>query len=47
MIKPNTTNHTLSFSKKIGKLWMLDDVTPFNKSFQSYFGTLANFRGIM
>lgn len=37
MIKPNTTNHTLSFSKKIGKLWMLDDVTPFHKSFQSYF----------
>lgn len=37
MIKTNTTNHTLFFSKKIGKLWMLDDVTPFHKSFQSYF----------
>ena len=33
----NTKNYTLSFSKKIGKLWMLDDVTPFQKKFQNYF----------
>ena len=33
----NTKNYTLTFSKKIGKLWMLDDVTPFQKKFQNYF----------
>lgn len=37
MIKANTTDYTLTFSKKIGKLWMLDDVTPFPKRFQTYF----------
>lgn len=36
-MKPNTTDYTLTLSKKIGKLWMLDDVTPFPKKFQSYF----------
>lgn len=36
-MKPNTTDYTLTLSKKIGKLWMLDDVTPFQKKFQSYF----------
>ena len=33
----NTKNYTLSLSKKTGKLWMLDDVTPFQKKFQNYF----------
>ena len=33
----NTTNYTLSFSKKYGKLWMLDDVTPFYKPFRDHF----------
>ena len=37
MIKPNTTDYTLTLSKKIGKLWLLDDVTPFPKKFQTYF----------
>ena len=37
MNKTNTTNYTLYFSKKIGKLWMLEDVTPFVKPFRSYF----------
>ena len=37
MSKPNTTNYTLTFSKNFGKLWMLDDVTPFYKKFQSHF----------
>ena len=37
MIKANTTDYTLTFSRKIGKLWMLDDVTPFPRKFQNYF----------
>lgn len=37
MTKPNTTDDTLTLSKKIGKLWLLDDVTPFPKRFQTYF----------
>lgn len=36
MIK-STTNHTLSLSKKIGKLWILEDVTPFFKPFKTYY----------
>lgn len=32
-----TTNHTLSLSKKIGKLWVLEDVTPFFKPFKTYY----------
>lgn len=37
MNKPNTKNYTLCFSKNFGKLWMLDDVTPFPKKFQTFF----------
>ena len=37
MSKPNTTNYTLAFSKNFGKLWMLDDITPFYRKFQSHF----------
>ena len=37
MIKATTTDYTLTLSKKIGKLWKLDDVTPFPKKFQNYF----------
>jgi len=37
MIKSNTTNYTLSLSKKIGKLWILEDVTPFVKPFKTYY----------
>ena len=37
MSKPNTTNYTLTFSKNFGKLWMLDDITPFYKKFQTHF----------
>jgi len=37
MSKPNTTNYTLTFSKNYGKLWMLDDITPFYRKFQSHF----------
>lgn len=37
MIKPHTTDYTLSFSKEIGKLWTLDDVTPFHVKFRTYF----------
>ena len=37
MNKNNTTDYTLSFSKKSGKLWILDDVTPFFKKFQRYY----------
>lgn len=36
-MKPNTTDYTLTLSKKIGKLWLLDDITPFYKAFQIYF----------
>jgi len=36
-MKTNTTDYTLSLSKKTGKLWMLDDVKPFPKEFQDYF----------
>ena len=32
-----TTNYTLSLSKKIGKLWILEDVTPFVKPFKTYY----------
>ena len=32
-----TTNYTLSLSKKIGKLWVLEDVTPFFKPFKTYY----------
>ena len=32
-----TTNYTLSLSKKIGKLWILEDVTPFFKPFKTYY----------
>ena len=32
-----TTNYTLSISKKIGKLWILEDVTPFFKPFKTYY----------
>lgn len=37
MIKSNTTNYTLSLSKKTGKLWVLEDVTPFFKPFKTYY----------
>lgn len=37
MIKANTTNYTLTLSKKDGKCWMLDDVIPFSKKFRNYF----------
>ena len=37
MNKTNTKDYTLTFSKKTGKLWMLEDVTPFPKKFQHYF----------
>ena len=30
-------NLTLTFSKNYGKLWMLDDVTPYYKKFQTHF----------
>ena len=30
-------NKTLTFSKNFGKLWMLDDVTPYYKKFQTHF----------
>lgn len=33
----NTINRTLSLSKNIGNLWMLDDVTPYYKKFQTHF----------
>ena len=32
-----TTNYTLSLSKKTGKLWILEDVTPFFKPFKTYY----------
>lgn len=32
-----TTNYTLSLSKKTGKLWVLEDVTPFFKPFKTYY----------
>ena len=37
MNKANNTQRTLSFSKNYGKLWMLDDVTPYYKKFQTHF----------
>ena len=37
MNKPDTTNYTLSFSRNYGKLWMLDDITPFYRKFQHHF----------
>ena len=30
-------NKTLTFSKNFGKLWMLDDITPYYKKFQTHF----------
>ncbi len=37
MNKPNTITRTLTLSKNFGKLWMLDDVTPYYKKFQTHF----------
>lgn len=37
MNKPNTTTRTLTLSKNYGKLWMLDDVQPYYKKFQTHF----------
>lgn len=37
MNKANTTNRTLTFTKNNGNLWMLEDVTPFYKKFQTHF----------
>ena len=30
-------NKTLTFSKNFGNLWMLDDITPYYKKFQTHF----------
>jgi len=32
-----TTDYTLTFSKNYGRLWMLDDITPYYTSFQKHF----------
>ena len=32
-----TKNYTLTFSKEIGKLWILRDFTPFGKNFDRFF----------
>ena len=32
-----TKNYTLTFTKEIGKLWILSDFTPFGKSFEKFF----------
>jgi len=37
MNKPNTINRTLTLSKNYGRLWMLDDVQPYYKKFQTHF----------
>lgn len=37
MDKTKTTDYTLSLSKHFGRLWMLDDITPFYKKFQNHF----------
>lgn len=37
MKQPNTINRTLTLSKNYGRLWMLDDVQPFYKKFQTHF----------
>jgi hypothetical protein len=33
----NIINRTLTFSKNIGNLWMLDDIQPYYKRFQTHF----------
>lgn len=33
----NTTNHTLTLTKEIGKLWILKDINPFRKNFNQFF----------
>ncbi|MBR5702685.1 MAG: hypothetical protein IKX45_00350 [Bacteroidales bacterium] len=37
MNKANTINYTLFLTKKTGKLWILEDVTPFHKPFKTYY----------
>ena len=32
-----TTDYTLTFSKNYGRLWMLDDITPYYTRFQKHF----------
>ena len=35
-------NHTLTLTKEIGKLWIIEDITPFGKKFELFFDEKLN-----